>query len=141
MTIPRDLPEQMADVYRRIGEVERRNRNRKRSGTIDQIDHAKGLYRVKLSEQNGKPFLTDWIRTRQIGAGTVKVDVLLNKGEQVDVVSESGDLTDAIIDLSTYSDQNKRVNQSTPMLVTIGDTNISVSESGMTLLAGSGHLA
>lgn len=125
--IPTTLPEQMADLYSRIAELERRNRNRKRTGTVKHADHEKGLYRVALSEQGGKPYLTGWIRPKQLGAGLVKIDILLSEGEQVDVVSETGDLTDAQIDLSSYSEQNARDNSDIPFKVTIGETVWSLS--------------
>jgi phage baseplate assembly protein gpV len=148
--IPNTLPDIIADLYGRVGDIERRARNRKRTGTIEEVgtgDNA-GLYRVKLSEQDGKPFLTDWLKTRQMGAAGVKIDVMLTQGEQVDVISESGDLTDAQIDLSTYSDQNKRANtDSAPLHIKIDDTvhvmtsnSVHTTSQGITFTASSGHL-
>ncbi|WP_245384557.1 phage baseplate assembly protein V [Rhizobium leguminosarum] len=134
--IPTDLPGQIADLYGRLAEIERRARNRKRTGTVDQVDHEKGLYRVKLSGQGGKPFLTDWIKPKQLGAGLVKIDILLKEGEQVDVVSESGDLTDAQIDLSSYSESNPRENSDTPLLIRIGGAVFSMSAEEIVLKAG-----
>ncbi|MFN6987428.1 MAG: phage baseplate assembly protein V, partial [Rhizobium oryzihabitans] len=97
------------ELYVRMAELERRNRNRRRKGTIAEVSDDKSKYRVKLSEQeDGKPYLTPWIKARTLAAGGVKVDVLYSVGEQVDVVSENGDLTDAQIDFSTYSDDNAR---------------------------------
>jgi phage baseplate assembly protein gpV len=141
MTIPRTLPDQIADLYRRAAESERRARNRRRTGMIAQVDLQKGLYRVKLSEQAGRPYLTGWIRPRQLGAGGVKIDLVLSEGEQVDVVSESGDLTDAMIEMSAYSEDNPRANTDTPLLVTIGGSTIAVTDGTITLTTGSGHLA
>lgn len=134
--IPKFLPEQIADIYHRIAEIERRGRNRKRTGTVAEVDHEKGLYRVRLSDQGQKPFLTGWIKPRQLGAGQVKIDVLLSKDEQVDVVSESGDLTDAQIDLSTYSEKNPRTNSSAPFSVQIGGTVFEMSGEEITLKSG-----
>jgi phage baseplate assembly protein gpV len=136
VSVPRTLPDQILDLYGRIAEVERRARNRKRTGTISAVDHDKGLYRVKLSEQGGRPYVTGWIRPRQLGAGLVKIDVLLSEGEQVDVVSENGDMTDASIDLSTYSSLNERTNKDVPLLIRIGDATIAMSGEELTLKAG-----
>ena len=112
--IPRTTDGQIADLYYRIGEMERRARNRKRTGTIAEIGSGEnaGKYRVKISEPGGKPYLSPWMKSRTVGAGGVKLDVVRTVGEQVDVVSESGDLTDAVIDMSTYSDENARENES-----------------------------
>lgn len=134
--IPDNIADIVADIYGRLAELERRNRNRKRTGTVKHVDHEKGLYRVALSEQGGKPYLTGWIRPKQLGAGLVKIDILLSEGEQVDVVSETGDLTDAQIDLSSYSEQNARDNSDIPFKLTIGQTVWGLSGNEAVLEAG-----
>ncbi len=121
------LVDQLADMMHRIAELERRNRNRRRKGTVAEISEDKSKYRVKLSDQNGKPYLTPWIRARTLAAGGVKVDVLYQKGEQVDVVSESGDMADAQIDFATYSDANARENKDMPFHIKIGNTVVEAS--------------
>ncbi len=121
------LVDQITDLYVRMAELERRNRNRRRKGTIAEVSDDKSKYRVKLSEQAGKPYLTPWIKARTLAAGGVKVDVLYSVGEQVDVVSENGDMTDAQIDFSTYSDDNARENSDAPFHIKIGDTVIEAS--------------
>ena len=98
----------------KVSEIERRERNRRRKGKIAEISDDKSKYRVELSQQDGKPYLTPWIKARTLAAGGVKIDVLYSVGEQVDVVSESGELSDAQIDFSTYSDDNARENGDTP---------------------------
>ncbi len=122
--IPDTLPDQMADIYGRLAEIERRARNRKRTGKVAEVGTGEnaGKYRVLLGEQGGKPYLSPWIRPRTLAAGGVKIDVILSAGEQVDVHSESGDLADATIDLSTYSDENARENADVPFHIKIGDT-------------------
>lgn len=124
---PSKLPDQIADIMFRIAELERRARNRRRKGTIAKVSDDGSKYRVKLSEQNGKPYLTDWIKARTLAAGGVKVDVRYSVGEQVDVVSENGDMTDAQIDFSTYSDDNPRENKDAALHIKIGDTVIEAS--------------
>lgn len=143
MSIPRNLPDQMADLYFRIAEIERRGRNRRRTGTVEEIGEGErsGQYRVKLAEAGDKPFMTGWIKPRTLGAGGVKIDVLLAKGEQVDVTSESGDMTDAIIDLSTYSEAHARENSDVPLHIKIGETTIAVKGDEVVITAAKGHLA
>lgn len=140
------LADQLIEIIRRIGDLERRNRNRRRKGTIVAISEDRSRYRVKLSEQEGRPYLTDWLRARTIAAGDVKIDVLYSEGEQVDVVSENGDMTDAMIDFSTYSDRNPRENRDTPLHIKAGNTLLEVSDdqvrikSGRIILDGEVHL-
>lgn len=119
MTIPRTLEEQIAELYRRDAERTRRDRNRRRTGTVKEGPDDKGRYRVVLSEQDGKPYQTGWIKPRPLGAGNVKFDVILKHGEQVDVVSESGDMTDARIEMSDYSNDNPRENTDKPLHIKV----------------------
>ncbi|MBY3434824.1 hypothetical protein [Rhizobium laguerreae] len=136
--IPDKLPAQMADLYYRIAEIERRARNRKRKGTIAEIGTGEnaGKYKVKLSQNGGREFVSDWIKSRVLGGGATKIDVMRAQGEQVDVISESGDLTDAEIDLSTYSDANARENgANVPFHLKIGDTVLAVSGDSVTVTA------
>lgn len=121
--IPRTLAEQVSDIYHRLAEMERRGRNRRRSGTIADGPDEKGRYRVTLSSQDGRDFRTGWIKARTLAAGGAKIDVVFSKGEQVDVTSESGDLTDAVIDMATYSDAAQRENaNNVPLHIKIGRT-------------------
>lgn len=119
MTIPRNLEDQIAELYRMEADRARRDRNRRRTGKVVEGPDDKGRYRVEMTKQNGKPFNSGWIKPRPLGAGNVKIDVILKHGEQVDVVSESGELTDARIEMSDYSDANARENTSTPLHIKV----------------------
>lgn len=120
----------------RVTELERRGANRRRTGTVAEGPNAEGKYRVELSRQGGKPYLTPWIKARTLGAGNVKVDVVHAVGEQVDVVSENGDLTDARIDFGTYSSANPRENaENVPLRLKIGDSILEASADGFVLRA------
>jgi len=98
------------DLYHRLEELERRIENRSRTGTIEEVDAAKGLARVKLGVDpvTQQPYLSPWIPWKEISMGKIKTHFPPTKGEQVQVVSESGDITDAVIDYSLPSNQNKR---------------------------------
>ena len=136
-TTPSTMAEIITDIYGRVAELERRARNRRRKGVVAEIGTGAnaGKYRVRLSEQGEKPYLTGWVKPRQLAAGGVKIDVLYSQDEQVDVVSESGDLADAQIDFSTYSDSNQRENDDTPLHIKIGETVIAVSGDTATVTA------
>jgi phage baseplate assembly protein gpV len=133
--IPRDLPGQIAHLYQRLGEIERRARNRKRTGVIEEGPDDQGRYRVKLTEGDGTtPFMTGWIKPKTVSAGGTKIDVVYTAGEQVDVTSESGDLTDAVIDFSTYSDSNARANSSNSAVhLTNGGTTVEIADGTVTI--------
>ncbi len=103
-----DLDDIVADLFHRLAEVERRQANHRRPGTVTEVDADKGLARVKLSEdpETGKPFLTPLIPWKMAAMGATKINIPPSVGQQVDVVSETGDLTDATIESSLRSDAN-----------------------------------
>lgn len=133
--IPRTLHEQMADLYRRVSEVERRNRNRKRTGKVVEVDYAKGLARVEMSAQDGKPYLSPWMPWKEVASGGIKSHIPPTKGEQVDVVSESGDLTDAVIDMSVPSDANPRPHDGPEAVITKGGSRITIADGSVEIVA------
>lgn len=102
-----DLGDIIADIYHRIETVERRISNQTRYGVVTEVDAAKRVARVKLNEdEDGKPFLTGWLPWTTPACGSLKVNMPPSVGQQVAVRSESGDLTDAVIDMSLRSDAN-----------------------------------
>lgn len=127
-------------MMHRLSELERRARNRKRTGKIAEVDYAKGLARVELSKQDGKPYLTGWIPWKEVAAGGVKSHIPPSTGEQVDVVSENGDLTDAIIDMSTPSTANPRPHDGPEAVITKGGSRIFIADGSTVITAISGHL-
>lgn len=120
MTIPRTLDGQIAELVYRDAEIARRGRNRRRTGKVAEGPDDQGRYRVDMTKKGSEhPFISDWIKPRPLGAGKVKIDVILKKGEQVDVFSESGDMTDARIEMSDYSDDNPRENDGAPLHIKV----------------------
>lgn len=128
MTRDTRLEAQFADLAYRIAELERRARNRKRTGTVAVVDHAKGKARVQISDENGKPYLGPWMPWKEVAAGGIKTHVPPTVGEQVDVVSESGDLTDGVIDMSIPSDANPRPHDGPEAVITKGATRITIGD-------------
>lgn len=107
MSIPSDLPSQMADLYRRIAELERRVQNQRRTGKVAEVDYDKKLARVELTKDaDGQPFLGPWMPWKVPGAGAVSFNIPPSVGEQVEVTSESGDIADGVIGGSIRSDSN-----------------------------------
>lgn len=112
--IPRSTAEIFLDILHRVEEIERRFENRERTGTIHEVDAEKGLARVKLDEgKDGQPFLSPWVPWKETAMGFIKTHFPPEVGEQVKLVSESGDLTDAVIDTSIPSNEFKRPHDKT----------------------------
>ncbi|MCA1263302.1 phage baseplate assembly protein V, partial [Nitratireductor aquimarinus] len=81
--------DRIVEAERRIAELERRGRNRKRTGVVAELDLKKGLARVRISDGD-RPFLSPWVPWKEIAAGGIKSHIPPTVGEQVDLVSESG---------------------------------------------------
>ncbi|MFT0891000.1 phage baseplate assembly protein V [Pseudochelatococcus sp. G4_1912] len=125
-----DLAAHFARLNYRIAELERRDRNRSRIGTVLEVDPVKGQARVELA--NG--FVSDWIPWQEQAAGAARTHFPLSIGQQVRVRSQNGDLTDAEIEASLPSDTNTRPSQKGDeyVLLEVGSTRIAVSDGGAT---------
>lgn len=119
--------DRMVELGRRVADLERRNRNRRRVGVVTEIDHAKGLARVKFSEKP-KPYISPWMPWQEIAAGGIKTHIPPTVGEQVDVVSENGDLTDGIIEMSTPSNANPRPHDGPELVIVRGNARFEMAD-------------
>lgn len=88
----------MADP-RQTGDIERRLANLTRKGTIDEIDHATGRVRVKIGALK-----TAWIQWLVRRAGSNRGWEPPSLNEQVLLLAPSGDLAQAVVLGSLYSD-------------------------------------
>ena len=125
----------LVEAERKIAELERRLRNHKRTGVVAEVDTAKGLSRVKLMDGEKWPYLSPWMPWKEVAAGGIKTHIPPTVGEQVDVVSESGDLTDAVIDMSTPSNANPRPASGADAVITKGATRITIGDGVTEIIA------
>lgn len=126
--IPKTLPEQIAWIAEQVAELRRQARNRKRTGKVVEVDHKKGLARVEISRPDDKPFISPWVPWKEVASGGIKSHIPPTVGEQVDLVSESGDLTDAVIDMSTPSNANPRPHDGPEAVITKGESRFVISD-------------
>jgi len=120
--------ERFVEVERKLADLERRARNRRRTGVVTVVDTAKGLARVKIGDGE-RPFISPWVPWKEIAAGGIKSHIPPTVGQQVDIVSESGDLTDGVIDFSTPSDANPRPHDGADAVITKGSVRLFISDS------------
>lgn len=130
-----DLAAIVMELVFRVSDLERRDRNRSRIGTISEVDAARGLARVELSREGGTPYLTGWIPWREQAAGAAKTHFPPSAGQQVRVESQSGDLTDGEIEIGMPSEDNPRPSTKGDevVLLTHGELRISSSDGGAKL--------
>lgn len=128
MTRDTRLDAQMADLAFRLADLERRARNRKRTGVVVAVDHATGRATVRFSTQDGRPFEGPPMPWKEIAAGGIKSHIPPTVGEQVTVESESGDLGDGIIDMSVPSTDNPRPHDGPEAVITKGSSRILIGD-------------
>ena len=122
--IPTKAFEIIVDLRHRLEEMERRFENRERTGKISHLDMEKGLARVQfdVDQKSGQPFLSPWVPWKEVAMGAIKTHFPPAIGEQVKFVSESGDMTDGMIDTSIPSTANPRPHdQAAEGVITVGN--------------------
>ncbi len=121
----------ITDLRRRISELERRMGSISRTGVVEEVDAAKGLARVRLSDGD-QPFLTGWIPWSEPSAGANKTHNPPSVGQQVEILSQTGDLHDASIQASLNSDANGRPSGKgdSYVLLSVGSASIVASGGG-----------
>jgi len=125
--------DRIVEIERRIAEQDRRSRNRRRTGTITVVDNTKGLARVKIGGGE-KPYLSPWVPWKEVSAGGTSTHIPPTIGQQVDLVSESGDLTDAVIDFSTHSNANPRPHDGPEAVIVHGGTRIVLGDGAVQII-------
>lgn len=127
---PDDLAGMFAHLAREIDELKRRNRGRAREGRVSAVNYADGLYRVDL----GEGFLSPWLPVEALSSGALRIQGEPVVGQTVTVRSESGDLTDAVIALSSFNGAHARPhNKGGELVIDVGGTRITATATKLTL--------
>jgi len=133
---PDDLPGLVAHLTREIGDIKRRDRGRSRTGKIVDADEATGLYRVRLREEDGDgpAFDSPWLPVEALASGALKIQGEPVIGQTVTITSPSGELTDGVISLSSFNDDDPRPHDKGGELkLTVGGTMILAKADSLTL--------
>ncbi len=133
MTRDTRLEGQMVEIAFRLAELERRARNRNRTGTVVSVDHAAGKAVVRFSDQAGRPYEGPAMPWKEVAAGGIRSHIPPSVGEQVTVTSESGDLGDGIIDLSVPSTAHPRPHDGPEAVITLGGSRIQIGDAAIEL--------
>lgn len=126
--------ERLVEIERKIAEGERRARNRRRTGTVSEVDHGRGLARVTIGDGD-RPYRSPWMPWKEISAGGISSHIPPTIGQQVDVLSESGDLTDGVIDFSTHSTANPRPHDGPEAVIVHGATRLTIGNGAIEIVA------
>lgn len=145
------LDQFLADLLRRTAEIERRQDGMIKQGTATNVDPKAGTVRIKFGGTDEEPFLSPPIPYAQM-AGTLKVHAPPSEGQQMTVISGSGDFRQGLAVPMTWSDKNASPSEkgdenvltygpvkititATGLTASVGGTSISLSEAGITFVA------
>jgi phage baseplate assembly protein gpV len=134
-TPPDDLAGMIAHLTREVAELRRRERGRSRTGKIVDVDEAKGLYRVRLRDEgdDGPAFDSPWLPVEALASGALKIQGEPVMDQTVTVRSESGELTDGVIALSSFNGDDPRPhNKGGELKLTVGGTMILAKADSLT---------
>jgi hypothetical protein len=84
------IPE-LRDLVARVTELERRLANVVLDGVVEETDHARDHYRVRIDGMNGE-MLSPWIARGDEDAGVGSTHRPMKAGQQVRVISRDGEL-------------------------------------------------
>ncbi|RRY08806.1 phage baseplate assembly protein V [Brucella anthropi] len=93
------------EMASRISDLERRLDGMMRHGTVTEVDPEAGTARISIGVTGEKPFISPWVPYGQI-AGALKVHSPPSVGQQMTLLSPSGDFRQAVALPMTWSNQN-----------------------------------
>lgn len=100
------LDQILVDILRRQAEIERRQDGMVKQGTVAEVDPKAGTVRIRYGGTDEEPFLSPPIPYTQT-AGALKVHAPPSVGQQMTVISGSGDFRQGLAVPMTWSDANK----------------------------------
>lgn len=134
------LERQLAAREFHFAELERRLANVVRVGTIQAVENGKVRVRIG-TDPEGKPVLTPWLPWTE-RAGRIKTWMPPSAGEQVRVISPSGDVAQGWIDCGGFSDANPAPSDDAAEHVeTIGDVRLIVRNGEFTVVQGGASIS
>jgi phage baseplate assembly protein gpV len=123
----------IASLQHEVAELRRRSLGRRRNGEVVEIDEAAGLYKVQFREG----FISSWIPVEALSAGAVKIQSEPVVGQVVTVISESGDMTDAVIAQSSFTVHNQRPHgKAGELRITVGSSDLLMTPSLVRIVCG-----
>lgn len=127
----------LAELFRRVAEIERRVDGSIKQGPVAEVDPAAGTVRIRLNEEEAdEPFLSPPIPYAQV-AGALKVHSPPSVGQQMTIVSGAGDFRQGLAIPMTWSDANPSPSGSgDEHVLTLGDVRIELTGGGLKIVAG-----
>lgn len=126
-----DLIEHVIAMERRIIELERKQENAVRVGRIEEIDASRGLVKVDVGTPE-HPLVSGWVPWTE-RAGGIRTWTPPSPGEQVRLISPTGDMAQGWVDQGGFSNENVQPHdREDERVFTVGETTI--TETGDSVL-------
>jgi Phage P2 baseplate assembly protein gpV len=100
-----DLTRLLVDIFRRQAEIERRIDGMVKQGPVAEVDPKAGTVRLRLGGTEEEPFLSPPVPYAQI-AGAMKIHSPPSVGQQMTLISGTGDFRQGLAVPMTWSNQN-----------------------------------
>lgn len=146
------LDDFLADMVRRIAEIERRQASTVMQGTVHEVDPKAGTVRIRYGGSNDEPFLSPPIPYAQM-AGALKAHTPPSVGQQMTVINGGGDYRQGLAVPMTWSESNAAPSdkgdenvitygnfraelRGDELLITLGGLSLSIKGDGATFKVG-----
>lgn len=128
----------IAEILRRLGELERKQANIVREGRVTQRDPGKGV-KIAIADIDGKPVETPWIRPME-QAGGLKTFALPAIGQHMKVFSPDGEIgRNSMAVPHSYTDQHGQPSQEADeAMLQYGNAEIRLKNGQITIKVGGG---
>lgn len=100
------IDEQIVALMRDVADLRRRVDSMVRHGKVEKVDAKKQRVRLRVGGTDKEPQLSPWVPYGQI-AGALKVHTPPSEGQQMTLLSPTGDFRQAVAMPLTWSDDNK----------------------------------
>ncbi|WP_309628737.1 phage baseplate assembly protein V [Brevundimonas sp.] len=131
---------ELADLARRVADLERRMSNTMREGTVEAVDPARKRVRLRLGGSGGEPFLSPWVPYSQT-AGALKIHSPPSAGQQMTLLAPAGDIRRGQAVPFTWCDaEPSPSDEGDQHVLTFGDLRIEITADGINLRLGSSEI-
>jgi len=131
---------ELADLARRVAELERRAANGVRDGTVAAVDPDRKRVRLRLGGTDGEPYLSPWVPYAQ-HAGALKIHTPPSVGQQMTLISPAGDIRDGRALPFTWSDAEPSPSDAGDQhVLTFGDLRAELTPDGLRIQIGDSEI-
>lgn len=131
---------ELAELSRRLADVERRLSNTMREGTVEAVDASRKRVRLRLGGSDGEPFLSPWIPYSQT-AGALKFHSPPSQGQQMTLLAPAGDIRRGQAIPFTWSNaEPSPSDEGDCHVLTFGDLRIEITAEGLDVRFGSSEI-